>query len=165
MRKIKIKVCLYIINHFFCMTRFFKLKRQILEYCGVSVGAGTSIVGPIYFNPNVKLSIGCNCWIGKDFRIEGNGEVMIGDNCDFGPSITLLTGSHVIGDKSRRAGKGITGSIVIGNGIWVGARSMVLPNIIINDSAVIAAGAVVVNDVESSIVVGGVPAKKIKSLE
>lgn len=52
--------------------------------------------------------------------------------------------------------------VVIGNDVWIGARVNILPGVHIGDGAVLAAGAVVVNDVEPYAIVGGVPAKKIK---
>lgn len=54
--------------------------------------------------------------------------------------------------------------VIIGNNVWVGAGSIILPGVIIGDGAVIAAGSVVNRDVPQKVVFGGVPAKFIKSL-
>lgn len=53
--------------------------------------------------------------------------------------------------------------VVIGNDVWVGNRVTIMPGVKIGDGAIIAACAVVTNDVEAYAIVGGVPAKKIKS--
>lgn len=164
--KIKRIINFFIVNHFLCCTRFFSIKRKLLNLAGIKVGKNTRIVGPLYIGSVATLNIGDNCWIGKDLNIEGNGSVIIESNCDFGPHITLLTGSHKIGTESehRRAGVGLTGAIHVGFGTWIGSRSVVLPNVSIGDMCVVAAGAVVTKDVKDNTLVGGVPAKIIREL-
>lgn len=166
MRKIKKMVGLFIINHFLCMTRFFKLKRLILKSIGCKIGKKTKVVGPIYFGNEVNLEIGENCWINGNFRIEGNGLVKIGDNVDIAPLVTFLTGSHYINlsHTERRAGKGINGRIEIGNNCWVCAKVTILPNIIIENGCVLAAGAVITKDCKKNTLIGGVPGVEIKKI-
>ncbi len=144
-------------------TKFFDAKRQMLSSIGYQIGEGTKIVGPI-FNTGT-LIVGQNCWIGHNLKVHGNGTVMIGDNCDVAPDVIFLTGGHQIGDSSRRAGKGETYHIEVGNGTWIGARATVAGNTTIGNGCVIASGACVVNDVEDNLLVGGVPAKFIRKLE
>ena len=55
--------------------------------------------------------------------------------------------------------------ITIGNDVWIGGNSTILPGVTIGDGAVVAAGAVVTKDVEPNTIVGGVPAKVIKKIE
>lgn len=54
--------------------------------------------------------------------------------------------------------------IRIGRGVWMGAHVTVLPGVTIGDNAIIAAGAVVAKDVPADMIVGGVPARVIKSI-
>ena len=54
--------------------------------------------------------------------------------------------------------------IIIGNNVWIGASVTVVPGVTIGDNAIIAAGAVVTKDVEANTIVGGVPAKVIRSI-
>ena len=56
-------------------------------------------------------------------------------------------------------------NIKLGKNVWIGAHATILPGVTIGDNAIIAAGAVVTKDVENNVVVGGVPAKKIKDIE
>ena len=56
-------------------------------------------------------------------------------------------------------------AITIGDGVWLGARAIILPGVTIGEGAVVAAGAVVTKDVEPWAVVGGNPAKFIKKRE
>lgn len=155
---------LFLTNKILCGTvpRNFEIKRKLLISIGYKIGKNTKIVGPIECNAN--LTIGNNCWIGKNLTVEGNGTLIIGDNCDIAPQVTFLTGGHKIGDSLRRAGSGESYTIHIGDGVWIGAHSTILNNTTIGNSSVVAACSCVVKDVGENVIVGGVPAKRIKEI-
>lgn len=155
---------LFLINNFLNGTRFFGLKRKLLNSCGIHIGKNTKIVGPFKVSNCSEISIGKNCWIGADFTVFGDGKAEIGNNCDFAPEVALLTGSHEMGNEERRAGKGILFKIKIGDGCWFGARSSVVGNIEVADMAVVGTGALVNKNVMGNTIVAGVPAKVIKEL-
>lgn len=159
----KRKIVFAFLNGILAGTNRFELKRKLLRSLGYEIGEGTKIVGPIYCSG--KLSVGKNCWIGKNLFINGNGSVTIGDNCDISPEVIFQTGGHVIGSSERRAGKGIVYHTAIGNGCWIGARSTVLGGVKIGDGCIIAACACVCKDVEQDSMVGGVPARLIRRLD
>ena len=138
-------------------------KRKLLIKLGYSIGEGTTILGPIECTG--KLKIGANCWIGKNFKVNGNGSVIIGDNCDIGPEVTFQTGGHDIGSSERRAGSGLLFNQIVGEGTWIGGRETIVNNVNIGKGCVIAGSATVVKDVEDNVLVGGVPAKIIKYLD
>lgn len=164
-RAIKRRIIMFLINHIFAGTRpcFFEVKRRLLNAIGYSIGENTKIVGPIECYGD--LVVGKHCWIGKNLKINGNGRVVIGSNCDLGPEVTFQTGGHAIGDRNRRAGQGETYHQVIGNGTWIGGRSTICNNSTIGDGCVVAACACVIRDVPDNTLVGGVPAKVIRSLK
>lgn len=164
MRRLNRRIIVFIINNFLSCTRFFKLKRHLLRLADIQVGEGTKVVGPLNIGNVLKLKIGKNCWIGKDLNLDGNGEVIIGDNVDIAPHVTFNTGGHYIGDKERRAGEGLVTKIEIGNGTWIGTRTLVINNTKINNGCVIAAGSVVNKDICEDTLVAGVPAKLKKNL-
>ena len=125
---IKRTLNLFLINHVFVGTKPLacNMKRKLLRGIGCPVGDGTTIVGPIECKG--AIAIGKNCWIGKNCKVNGNGTVQIGDNCDLGPEVTFQTGGHAIGDRTRRAGEGEIYHQVIGNGTWIGGRSTICNN-------------------------------------
>ncbi len=157
------RVNLFLVNHVLAGSRSFGAKRRLLNGIGNQIGEGTCIVGPIFCS--AKLIIGRNCWIGRQFSAEGNGTVQIGDDCDIGPQVTVLTGGHDIGDARRRGGKGRSYTATIGNGSWIGARATIVGDVIVGDSCVVAACACVVKDTGDNVLVGGVPARVIRELE
>jgi maltose O-acetyltransferase len=169
MHFIKRKIALIVVNNILCGARpsFFPLKRNILNWGGFQVGKESNVVGPI--RSTGILIIGSNVWIGANLTCHGNGTVEIEDNCAIGPDVTFLTGGHEIGDRKRRAGRGITTNIKVRKGSWIGSRTTVLGtiegNIEIGEACVVAAGAVVTKNIENNKLIGGVPAKVIRNLE
>lgn len=163
LKRYKRRVALFCINHFFAGTRaiFFSTKRKLLNWAGIPVGDGTRIVGPLYCT--CELKIGKDVWIGRNFSVDGNGSVIIGNCCDIAPNVQLYTGSHQIGER-RRAGPGYNGVIKIGDGCWICAASKLLPNVTIGEATIVAAGSVVTKSFCENLMIGGVPAKTIKKL-
>ena len=149
------------------LCKFYKFKRYLFNKIpGCKAGKGTRFAGKLS-SICKELIIGENCWIGKNFSTEGNGTVVIGDNVDIAPSVTILTGSHNIGDSSRRAGEGQTLSVEIGDACWIGSCALILgkqEKLIIQKGVVIGCGAVIVKDCEQDCVYAGNPGHIIKRL-
>lgn len=163
LRGIKKRVAMFGVNHLFTGTRCFGAKRKLLRMAGHEIGEGTKVVGPIFCTG--KMIIGEDCWIGRNLSVEGNGVVRIGDRCDIAPNVAFLTGGHEIGDSNRRAGKGESYSIEVGNGTWIGARATLLGNAHVGDGCVLAACSCVASDIPGNVLAGGVPAKIIRELK
>lgn len=164
-RSIKRITVMFLVNHILVGTRpyFFELKRRLLISIGHSIGKGSKIVGPIEcYN---KLTIGEDCWIGKNLKVNGNGTIKIGNRCDIAPEVTFQTGGHEIGTAVRRAGTGKIFHQSVGDGCWIGGRSTILGNTTIGTGSVIAGCACIVKDVPENTLVGGVPAKIIRRLD
>lgn len=159
---IKRRVVLYMVNNVYVGTKAFERKRKLLKSIGFEIGENTKIVGPIECSG--KLIIGNNCWIGKNLKVNGNGMVRIGNNCDIAPEVTFQTGGHMIGSFERRAGQGITFNQSVGDGTWIGGRVTVLNNTNIGKACVVAGCACVIQDVPDNSLIGGVPAKLIRVL-
>lgn len=153
---------LFLVNKVLVGVKHFERKRKLLNSIGYKIGENTKIVGPILCQGTV--TVGKDTWIGKNFRVNGNGNVTIGDSCDIGPEVSFNTGGHEIGDSSRRAGPGKITNIEVGNGTWICTRSTIVNDVKIGNGCVIAACACVVSDVDDNVIVGGVPAKTIRKL-
>ncbi|MCX8572866.1 MULTISPECIES: CatB-related O-acetyltransferase [Hyphomicrobiales] len=99
------------------------------------------------------LTIGSFCSIGPDVAFFAHTDHSIGR--------TTTAPPHFFG-ASKSEGIIFKGPIILGNDVWIGQRSMIMPNVRIGDGAVISAGSVVTKDVAPYAVVGGVPATLIK---
>lgn len=159
---IKRRCAMFLVNKIFVGTSHFAVKRKLLNAAGIITGENTKVVGPIECTG--KLTIGSDCWIGKNFKVNGNRCVQIGNNCDIAPEVTFQTGGHLIGTSERRAGKGCKFSQSVGDGTWIGGRSTILNETKIGNSCVIASCACVTKNVPDNSLVGGVPAKLIREL-
>jgi maltose O-acetyltransferase len=91
----------------------------------------------------------------------GGGEVFLDDEVIIGPFCSIVAGNHTLKDGSYRYGPYEYGTISIGRGTWLGSHVTVASNVKIGKGCCIAAGSVVVADVEDNAVYGGVPAKRI----
>ncbi|MGH9270655.1 MAG: acyltransferase, partial [Ilumatobacteraceae bacterium] len=94
-----------------------------------------------------------------------DGPVTIGSGVLICHDTVLATGDHEVGPSTERGGRLIPQPIVIEDGAWIGARSLVLRGVTIGRGAVVGAGSVVVHDVPANAVVAGVPARVLRSLE
>lgn len=114
---------------------------------------------------------GKNIFIGNNFTGNFNltildiREVWIGDNVMIGPNTLITTVGHPLTPMGRRKHLGIAKPIRIGNDVWIGGNVTILPGVTIGNNVVVAAGAVVTKDVPNNTLVGGVPAKIIRTLE
>ena len=94
------------------------------------------------------------------------GPVTIGSHVNLAQGITVTALNHNFEDCGRRIDEqGVsTRPVTIGDDVWIGTNAVVLPGVTIGSHCVVAAGAVVTKDVPDHTLVGGVPAKVIKSL-
>lgn len=148
----------------------FGFKRYLYRFAGAQIGQNVRIYSSAMIQGVGKLRIGDNVHIGSQVVIMTNSGAIvdIGSDVDIGPGVMLLTGSHKINPKgSHIAGEGISESISIGSGCWLGARTTVLPGVVLPQKTITAAGSVVVvspKQSERPILLTGVPAIVKKEL-
>jgi acetyltransferase-like isoleucine patch superfamily enzyme len=117
--------------------------------------------------PHAGITIGRDCLIGEYNVIRGQGGVHIGDRVYTSPMTQIIAVNHVFDDPDRPfVEQGITAEgIVIENDVWIGAQAVITDGVRVGEGAVVAAGAVVTGDVEPHTVVGGVPARRLRTID
>lgn len=139
-------------------------KQEIIRELFGSVGSNP------FVGDNFHCDFGQNIHVGDNFHADYNctmldlAEIRIGNNCLIGPDVGIYTAGHRVEPEGRTLDVyGIP--IIIGDDVWIGGHSTILPGVTIGKNAVVAAGAVVTKDVPDNVVVGGNPAKVIKKIE
>jgi acetyltransferase-like isoleucine patch superfamily enzyme len=89
----------------------------------------------------------------------------IGRNVHMGPEVMILTGTHHVGSSENRCGAYAFRSVEIGDGTWIGARSVILPGVSIGEGCVISAGSVVTRSMPANTVIAGNPARVVSRLD
>ncbi len=137
------------------------------------MGEGTRIQGPIAFHYGKHTKIGRNFFGNFNLTIQDDGEVTIGDRCNFGPNVTIVTPTHPMVPEERNALLGPYGKpkrlcyakpVHIGSDVWLGANVVVCPGVTIGDGCVIGAGAVVTRDVPPRTFAAGNPCRVIREI-
>lgn len=143
---------------------FPNLVARIYRLIGYDVNKEARLFSSVKILGEIELSIGAGTFIGANtFIAGGKSKIKIGDFCDISSNVQIITGTHEFNPNGiRMAGKGYSKDIIIGNGVWIGAGSIILGGVEIGDKAMIGAGSVVNANVETLSVVAGVPAKLIK---
>jgi acetyltransferase-like isoleucine patch superfamily enzyme len=147
-----------------------RIRAQIFRtFLGFKLGRGTIFFGMPTFsglnNMYTNLTIGEHTLINIKCFLDLSGPVTIGSNVAIGSDTMLITGTHQVGDHAKRADELISKPIIIGDGVWIGSRSVIYPGVTIGDGAIVAAGSVVYKDVLPDTMVGGNPARVMQKLE
>lgn len=147
-------------------SRLFFLRNFLLRLANINLSKNVAFCGRGWVYGRGSLLIGRNTWISSavEFYTHEDAFIEIGENCDIGPRVAFIIGSHAVGDVDRRAGVGMANSIVVGDGTWIGAGATILDGVTIGKGCIVAAGAVVRNDIEDNCLAAGVPALVKKRL-
>ena len=158
------RLCVYrILTAILPETRLFAFKVAMLRWCGAKIGNNVRISSSARFYGGGELVIGDDVWVGSGCYIHPvqKALVKIGSCCDLGPEVMILTGSHEIDASGAHiAGKGAAADVEIGDGSWLGARSTVLPGVLLPRKTLVAAGSIVTKPfAEEQSLLAGVPAQ------
>ncbi|WP_413452259.1 acyltransferase [Georgenia phoenicis] len=135
-----------------------------LLYRALGANVAPSRIQPTVWVGNRNLTIGRGTSVNYRVRFNTAGSITIGARCDIAMDVLFVTQSHELGPAGRRAGRTTARPIVVGDGVWIGARALVLPGVTIGDGCVIAAGAVVSADCAPHGLYAGVPARRVRDL-
>ena len=148
-------------------------REQILRELVGKLGAGVFIQGPVTFHYGCHTEIGDGCFINFNFTVQDDAKVTVGERCNFGPNVTIVTPMHPMIAAERRAVLGPDGKparlcwakpVHIGNDCWFGANVVVCPGVSVGDGCVIGAGSVVTRDIPANSFAAGNPCRVIREI-
>ena len=147
-----------------------EVREAILRELLGELGEGVCMLGPVRFHYGCHTRVGNHCFMNFNFTVQDDALVTIGDHCNFGPNVTIVTPMHPMLPDERRGMVCDDGverflcyakPVTIGHDCWFGANVVVCPGVTIGENCVIGAGSVVTRDIPAGSFAAGNPARVI----
>jgi acetyltransferase-like isoleucine patch superfamily enzyme len=133
------------------------------DLIGKKVDDSFFLVPPFYTTGGVDITVGRNVFINQNCTFYDLGGLEIADDVMIGPNVNIITSGHPL-EPSQRRGCVIAKPIVIERNVWIAAGATIIGGVTVGENSVVAAGCVVTKDVPSNTLVGGNPARVIRSI-
>lgn len=138
--------------------------RPILAELLGSVGEDVDVRPPLYVDYGSNIGIGARTFVNYNLTALDVARITIGEDCQIGPNVQLLTPTHPVEPGPRRDKLEAALPVTIGDNVWLGGGAIVCPGVTIGDNSVIGAGAVVTKDIPANVVAVGNPARPVRAL-
>ena len=138
------------------------ISKLVKELFGKSEGA--------FVNPPFFCDYGSHIEVGKNFFANYNctildvAKVKIGDNCQMAPNVAIYTAGHPVHPAARNSAYEYGIEVTIGDNVWIGGNTVILPGVHIGDNVVIGGGSVVTKDIPDWSIAAGNPCKVIRKI-
>ncbi len=158
------KVCRRILQRLNTVDRsdFDSIGKIVEELLGKSENA--FINPPFYCDYGTHIEVGKNFFANYNCTIIDVAKVKIGNNCQFAPNVSIYTAGHPIHPVSRNSLYEYGISVTIGDNVWIGGNTVILPGVHIGSNTVIGAGSVVAKDIPDWVVAAGNPCRVVKQI-
>ena len=141
---------------------FEKISRIVKRLLGKSENA--FINPPFYCDYGSHIEVGKNFFANYNCTIIDVAKVTIGDNCQMAPNVAIYTAGHPLHPVSRNSLYEYGISVTIGDNVWIGGNTVILPGVHIGSNTVIGAGSVVTKDIPDWVVAAGNPCRVIRKI-
>jgi len=138
------------------------IRSFLSQITGTEIDESVTVFTPLHINYGKHTKIGKNVFINFDCVFLDLGGITIEDNVLIAPKVSLLTEGHPTSIEDRHSL--IPKPIHIKKNDWIGANATILQGVTIGENAIVEAGSVVSKDVPDNTIVGGIPAKIIKTI-
>jgi acetyltransferase-like isoleucine patch superfamily enzyme len=140
-----------------------QIRAVFSDLVGYQVDESFSLIPPFYTTGGENIRVGRNVFINQNCTMYDLGGIDIADDVMIGPNVSVITSGHPIEPSQRRAG--VTAApVVIERNVWIAAGVTIIGGVTVGENSVVAAGSVVTRDVPSNTLVGGNPARVIRSI-
>ena len=141
---------------------FDEIGKIVNELLGKSEGA--FINPPFYCDYGSHIEVGKNFFANYNCTIIDVAKVKIGDNCQMAPNVAIYTAGHPLHPVSRNSMYEYGISVTIGDNVWIGGNTVIMPGVHIGSNTVIGAGSVVTKDIPDWVVAVGNPCRVIRQI-
>ena len=139
-----------------------ELRALMSELTGTEIHESFSMFPPFYTDCGKNMRFGKRVFVNSGCKFQDQGGITIGDDVLIGHNCVIATLNHSMDPEHR--GDMVPAPVKIGDKVWIGSNVTILQGVTIGEGAVVAAGAVVNRDVPPRAVVGGIPAKILKTI-
>lgn len=136
----------------------------LLDKAGIKHGENIYIEPPFHCEYGTHIQVGKNFYANTGCVMLDVAKVTIGDNVLFGPNVCIYTAGHPIHPEIRNSCYEYGIPIVIGDNVWIGGSSVILPGVKIGSNTVIGAGSVVTKDIPVNVCAAGNPCRVIREI-
>ena len=142
------------------MQRSKELLKQILGKTGENVW----IEAPFHCDYGYNIEVGENFFANYNLVILDVGKVKIGKNVQFAPNVAIYTAGHPVHPDSRNSGYEYGIDVTIGDNVWLGGNTVVMPGVHIGNNVVIGGGSVVTKDIPDDVIAVGNPCRVLRKI-
>lgn len=139
-------------------------RSQLIKTILGKSGKNTYIEPPFRCDYGYNIEVGDNFYANYNVTILDIAKVTIGDNVMLAPNVSIYTAGHPIHKDMRNTGYEYGIEITIGNDVWIGGNTVIVPGVKIGNGVVIGAGSVVTKDIPDNVIVAGNPCKVIREI-
>jgi len=140
-----------------------EIRALFSELIGKKVDATFLLIPPFYTAGGDEIRVGRNVFVNQNCTFYDLGGLDIGDDVMIGPNVSIITAGHPVEPAQRRATT-IGKPIVIERNVWIAAAATLIGGVTVGANSVVGAGSVVTRDVPPNTLVGGNPARVIRSI-
>src|ERR1035438_9474065 len=133
------------------------------DLIGKKVDDSFLLIPPFYATGGADISVGRNVFVNQNCTFFDLGGLDIADDVMIGPNVSMITTGHPLEPSQRRVAT-IGKPIVIEKSVWIAAGATIIGGVTVGENSVVAAGSVVTKDVPPNTLVGGNPARVIRSI-
>ncbi len=137
-----------------------KLIKEILGKTGKTV----CIEAPFHCDYGYNIEVGENFFANYNLVVLDVGKVIIGDNAQIAPNVSIYTAGHPIHPDSRNSGYEYGIDITIGDNVWIGGNTCIMPGVTIGNNVVIGGGSVVTKDLPDNVIAVGNPCRIVREI-
>jgi acetyltransferase-like isoleucine patch superfamily enzyme len=140
-----------------------KIRALFSELIGKKVDDSFLLLPPIYVHGGTDISVGRNVFVNQNCSFYDFGGLDIADDVLIGPNVSIITSGPAV-EPSRRRAYIVSKPIVIERNVWIAAGATIIGGVTVGENSVVAAGSVVTKNVPPNTLVGGNPARVIRSI-
>ena len=140
-----------------------KAARLIKEILG-KTGENAWIEAPFHCDYGYNIEVGENFFANYNLCILDVGKVRIGKNAQIAPNVAIYTAGHPIHPDSRNSGYEYGIDVTIGDNVWLGGNTVIMPGVTIGNNVVIGGGSVVTKDIPDNVIAVGNPCRVIRQI-